>query len=559
MLIPLRIFKRSLQSFLLVAVLLLVTVAQAVPSLQELQQTVQNILQTAPQGNVVGINEENTINLLIENRDPNKELPDKAYALAVSYMHEDRWQEAIWILKRSGLLSYGISLEKTLAEALSKNALTVGNKIGKGVSGSAVGTLQLSAQRTIKVVVKPRDGGFQGSSESEVWAYDLDEILFLNIVPIAVARNVNGADQTIHLMVPDAQDSGLNFRDSGYQPAYPDIYFLDYLIGNVDRHYQNSMFSKAKRLFAIDHGRGLYLPKASYGKRGIHVMPYQANFVPTALVLQRLRSMTLEQFTSLLPKNMSETTVQYLTTKFRDAQVALAPIQIRPLTLYIEDQDGKNLHALVDFGQINKEILEQNKVLEAERQKQEQEKQKLEQERLQQAQLQAAQQAEEQRRLHEQQLQQKQQEYANDIHHLLPGLLALDAQNKEYVKRNGMNLTENGHRFMQLILLADEVKPAHRDSDLLNQLVLAYNDSKLGYRDFRRLYAELLEREISPEFIANTRLFFNTVAPLHVFFTDEEFKQKYQDPKHMTPVFMEHYKQVAVVLPPVMSCRFVYW
>lgn len=539
--------QRFIHSFLFFTAILFASLAQAIPTLHEMQQEVAKILQTPPVAIQAEKNEDEEITQLISARD-SAQLPDKAYHLAVAFMQQDRWQEAIWTLKRSGLLSYGIALENSLSSALTSKPVTIGAGIGQGVSGSKWGQLQLSPTRSIKVVVKPPDRGFQNASDGEVWTYDVDDALLLNIVPMAVYRELDGVKYTLHLAVPGAKDSGVQLFNV-QNPLYPDIGLLDFIIGHLDRHGANSMFSASGRLFAIDHGR-VSFSAANYAKG--NPKNYNAAIVPSAMTLQRIQTLTTDQFVSLLPKSFPEYSISYLRRNFEAAKKALDAAVAQPLPMYLNKNDEKPVATVLDLAKEQQEALAQKKALE-------EAQLKLEQERLQQAQLQAAQQAEEQRRLHAEQLKQKQQNYDNEVIALNHGLPVLNAQNKEYVKRDGFNLTENGHRFLQLIQLGDEVQAARRDVTLLQLLVSNYWGSKLGYRDFRRLYVELLNREITPEFIAETQRFFPVVAPLHVFFTDEDFKQKYQDPKEVTPVLLEHYKQIASKLPAVMSCRYVYW
>lgn len=515
------IFRNLKQSLLIVTFLLLGAMAQAIPTLSQFEATVSEIISSLPATYGVHINREQEINRLLALGDPNNDLADKAYQLAHDYMQADHWQEAIWTLKRTGLMSYGLHLEKVLSHVLENGQVNMGGAVGKGVNYSTFGAMALSRTRSIKVIIKSADSQAPNSLNSEVWAHQIDDLLLLNVVPIAVRRQIGHNQYSVHLLVPDATDSGLNFRDSGYQTSYPEIYFLDFLIGNVDRHYENSMFSKSGRLFAIDHGRGLYTG-VGYVRSNIHTGIYQKNYVLPALILQRVQELTTEQFVVLLrPLGLPEIAINYLKKAYEQARTVLSTTQFKPLPVYLNHGNQDPLENVVDFKNF------------------------------------AQKQLEEQHRVQQENIKLKKQQYSEELgfHSHAP---ILDAQNKAYVKRGGYTLTENGHRFLALIQLADIVKSDTRDTELLTALVNGYKASKLGYRDFRRLYAEILERPITPGFMELTKAYFSQVAPLNAFFTDDEFRAKYQDPKHVSGVFLGHFKELAAQLPAVMSCRFVY-
>lgn len=115
-----------------------------------------------------------------------------------------------------------------------------------------------------------RYSGYWESYKSEIAAYEMDKLLDLNMVPVAVERKVNGITGAAIVWL-----SGVRSWDQilplPKPPAWPirlvRMKMFDCLVGNPDRNKGNMLIDEAWQLYLIDHSRAFVaerrLPPAS--------------------------------------------------------------------------------------------------------------------------------------------------------------------------------------------------------------------------------------------------------------------------------------------------------
>ena len=165
---------------------------------------------------------------------------------------------------------YEMSDKQTEAFMLTAN-ITATKKLGEGITNPMKITLEKDG-KTLHAVFKYFDSGngrtilSKGSSDRyqyEVAAYTLDRLMGINVVPVAVERNVDGQDGVLQLWIDDlinykAMEQN-NIRYDGFcdyerQRQMMDVF--DYLIHNADRNQSNIAFSTSDwQLWYIDHTR----------------------------------------------------------------------------------------------------------------------------------------------------------------------------------------------------------------------------------------------------------------------------------------------------------------
>ena len=112
--------------------------------------------------------------------------------------------------------------------------------------------------------------GYWESYKSEIAAYEVDKLLGLNMVPIAVERKISGNTGAAILWL-DGVRSWDQIQPLPKPPAWPmqlvRMKMFDCLVGNTDRNKGNMLIDEAWNLYLIDHSRGFVkarrLPNAS--------------------------------------------------------------------------------------------------------------------------------------------------------------------------------------------------------------------------------------------------------------------------------------------------------
>jgi len=140
--------------------------------------------------------------------------------------------------------------------------------------------------------------GYYESYRSEIAAYELDKLLWLSMVPVAVERSHEGQAGAIILWVAPVtmyKDLKKETTPSGLQwmRQLDQMRFFDQLIANPDRNSGNFMVDPAGNLILIDHSRAF----APGFRLEVDKLP---RF--DATILKRVTELTDEQLTAQLGK-----------------------------------------------------------------------------------------------------------------------------------------------------------------------------------------------------------------------------------------------------------------
>ncbi len=171
-------------------------------------------------------------------------------AKAESLVSQNRLQEAIWLYLDDPQGAETIAgLQQRLAAALTSDQYQIENSS----LGGSYEKYVLVFSNGMKAIFKPTHHFYE-----EVAAYRLDNLLQLGLVPMTLARVINGRSGTVQYFVPDmvpgsvAHVGSKNFRR---------MIIFDFLIRNRDRHLNNFLFwSDQNRIIAIDHGLAFSKP-----------------------------------------------------------------------------------------------------------------------------------------------------------------------------------------------------------------------------------------------------------------------------------------------------------
>ena len=136
----------------------------------------------------------------------------------------------------------------------------------------------------------------------DVVAYKLDRLLGVNMVPVAVPREVGGESGVAQYWLPDSinegkrRDRGLAIKaDCNIAPQFNIMNVFDLLIFNVDRNLGNVLYDEAGRVWLIDHSR-------AFGtQRGVPSMLRDAQVTVTPELSAMLRQVTAERLEPLRP------------------------------------------------------------------------------------------------------------------------------------------------------------------------------------------------------------------------------------------------------------------
>jgi hypothetical protein len=180
------------------------------------------------------------------------EAPQEAYRGALRLLSDGRIQEAIWLMDRGGLYGFAEEISGRLEKILLNGSLNILSPVGVGITGALHGSIG-----SFKLIIKPTEAYYKDSVRTESAVYKLARLLGLPIVVTTVSRNLNGAAYSVQVAIQGATHSGLNFLKYPvlYVDAFSDIFLLDYLLQNSDRHEQNSLTGLDQRTFSIDNAR----------------------------------------------------------------------------------------------------------------------------------------------------------------------------------------------------------------------------------------------------------------------------------------------------------------
>lgn len=237
------------------------------------------------------------------------------FGFASKLFDDGRIQEGIWLLDSFGFYAEAEFLSKKLEELLESKPLVANNYItAYGASEPRWGKAG-----SFPVVIKTEDHTWAGAMLAEEWVYKLDRILGLNLVPLTFIGKINGYDFSAQVAIMNAHDSEIEFRMSGYNNHFPELFILDFLIQNRDRHGQNSIFTPMGDLVAIDNGHSAAIKQhQDNGMLWRKIYPhYTFDRLPRANIVRTIRDLDLEEFRQEFLKFASPEIVDVITENLR--------------------------------------------------------------------------------------------------------------------------------------------------------------------------------------------------------------------------------------------------
>jgi hypothetical protein len=171
-------------------------------------------------------------------------------------LHEHKLQEAIWLLD-SHLETVGKAeaLKKKLRHILLTGHFTIVPKVLGGTNPKYF----LEFDEGVKAVFKIDNANVNFvNSNSEIAAYELDDILKFGVVPMTLKRTIELKDH------PGGTEGSVQYYLSDMTPGQPQhvtaanfvaLKIFDFIIGNIDRKHENFLLWEGEnRVIAIDNG-----------------------------------------------------------------------------------------------------------------------------------------------------------------------------------------------------------------------------------------------------------------------------------------------------------------
>ncbi len=182
------------------------------------------------------------------------DLPTSIQIIYKTYIDQQQYQEAIWLLLKYGYSKQAASYEKWLHHYMA----TASVKSNQVLGGGATKTYLLTLTNGIAGVFKPKQFNPSANINSEVGAYQLNQLLNLNIVPCTVIRKVDFFKQpgSFQYFLADAKLASQLEKLQQIKPI--SMLLLDFLMENRDRYAGNYMYLESlNKMVAIDNGWGL--------------------------------------------------------------------------------------------------------------------------------------------------------------------------------------------------------------------------------------------------------------------------------------------------------------
>lgn len=260
------------------------------------------------------------IKTLLARRSPDAvaEAKEKAYRLSLIFLEQRRPQEAIWALDGAGLFELG-----DYGSLRYRNFLQTTPIANPAPGGGASATEMFSFGGGHGAVAKhigsdpaPRLVEID-QSRLEVFAFEFDRLIGLNRVPTTVFRvNKAGAEVSAQALVPNTGATEIDFRDEGYtskKKFVEDVWLIDYLLQNSDRHWQNSLYTLEGDIVLIDQGRTFHVPRGhSHG--ALAPEPKQIDFAINQDLLRNLHDLPVdllrERYVSLIGEELMNDLVE---------------------------------------------------------------------------------------------------------------------------------------------------------------------------------------------------------------------------------------------------------
>lgn len=163
-----------------------------------------------------------------------------------SFMKEGDLQTAAWLLRDAGKKTEAFALEAHIRFILSH-----GKILSKGLTQDHSAAV-LNFEGNVQAVIKTYTGLRQSSLPyNEIFVYHLDRLLKFDLVPTTVVRNVDQKLASLQILIKNTQRGGVDFRLENYTDDQ--LYALDFITENLDRHGGNWLKTIHKKVIAIDN------------------------------------------------------------------------------------------------------------------------------------------------------------------------------------------------------------------------------------------------------------------------------------------------------------------
>lgn len=239
-----------------------------------------------------------------------------AMDLAGLYLQAGRWPEAAWALEEIG--EYG------QAQLLMDHTEHSLKQVGQSDNMQAIIKYPLEDQ-----LEDPR---------AERWAYLLDRLLGINLVPPTVLLKNGNEIFSVQYKVADTSETHRSFIRNPYFFAPYGLYVLDFVMMNGDRNGGNTLFRRGKRWVAIDHGQSHIEPADTSRSSAIqklfqdslpqHLRSYDSRTVLSIPLAARIQQLTEMDFHRELKEIPLATRRRYW-QRLLEIKAAIGPVAVR--------------------------------------------------------------------------------------------------------------------------------------------------------------------------------------------------------------------------------------
>ncbi|MEW6057819.1 MAG: hypothetical protein AB1540_14520 [Bdellovibrionota bacterium] len=251
-----------------------------------------------------------------------RESPKKAEThlyLADRYEKMGRLQESAWLFRRAGEYARAEALEATIEEVLREAPIRSKRPMaGKGVfSRSATHPYLVDLEGGITAVVRVEKDHFASNIDHEVGAFHLDRALALDVVPVTVIREIEGARCSLQYFFKDAPVAALlNHHSSNFK-----IRLLNDLLERFDTHATNAVVLPLDLQATFDFG---YLAEAS--NAFVYAPPLSPRLHFDAVrVTSSIRDADVEKIRTQLGDSFGEARLNHVLRKIELLKAELSP------------------------------------------------------------------------------------------------------------------------------------------------------------------------------------------------------------------------------------------
>ena len=142
---------------------------------------------------------------------------------------------------------------------------------------------------------------FGSNYRAEVLAYEFDQLIGFDQVPITVAREIDGKKGSMQLFTKSLADNpnGPKPNRAMYMKELDKQSLFDYLISNSDRHKDNILYLENGKVVSIDNGISFDSPRSLHFKTFRERRAAIERFISTEegqKIMNKLKSLDLDKF-----------------------------------------------------------------------------------------------------------------------------------------------------------------------------------------------------------------------------------------------------------------------